>query len=662
MGAQEDLELSAPMTRRRLLQLTAAASVMAVAGCERVERDRGAGPPRGTTDTTDPSREPLDADLSRWSDPAAWGGRIPGEGDVAIVSRPVLLDVDVRVAGATIDPGGALYFDRAQSRTLETTGNVIVQGRLEMAPSTAAVTHRLVFVSVDEAAFTGGGSEVLASDIGLWVMGEGVLDTAGAPKTAWVRTAESVAKGARTLNLDREPSGWRVGDEIVLTPTLSPAIQAHWQAYDLATVSAIEGRVITIAGPTSFEHPAVTASDGAVLGSEVLNLTRNVAIEGTAGGRSHVFVKSTRALTVRYTTLRHLGPRRAKGRDSGFVPGRYALHLHLAGEGTRDSVIEGAVGRDCGSHTFVTHGSHGVTWRSCISHDTVEDPYWWDPPDKEKGIAVVPSDDVLYEGCVASLVRAGSDKDFHLAGFFLGAGTGNAARGCVAVGIAGKDESSGYIWPSNSQGLWTFEDCVAHNNRRNGIFVWQNTDRPHVISRFTGYHNGTYGIHHGAYLNRYLYDGGVLYGNGEGAVNVKALSKADAGGLRFVGLRCDAAQLSDFAVISVRHVLPSRGPVEFVRCSFSGYRVAAVGFLGGGTAPHVFDLVGNHYDANEFHLSSSIPPGSRIRVQDDVHGPLALERVDGAGALNERWNARVSPIPPPLGSELSTVRPLFRLT
>src|SRR5258708_24804180 len=99
------------------------------------------------------------------------------------------------------------------------------------------------------------------------------------------------------------------------------------------------------------------------------------------------------------------------------------------GEGSRGSVIDGSVGRECGSHAFVTHVSNGVTYRNCITHDTFEDAYWWDRSDRS-GIGGPPTDDVLYDRCVASLVRTDPPfRGFRLAGFFLGAGTGNVARG-----------------------------------------------------------------------------------------------------------------------------------------------------------------------------------------------------------------------------------------
>jgi hypothetical protein len=517
-----------------------------------------------------------------------------------------------------------------------------------MHPALPSVVHRLLFVDVDEKRFVGGGKDVIASDVGLWVMERGTLDTAGSAKAAWLRTEGSVDAEATTIELQEEPTGWQVGDELVLTPTAGPADQEQWLSYDQVRVAGITGRTIELEGQIASDHPEVPVSDARSLTPEVLNLSRNVRIEGTPTGRSHIFVTSAVRQSVRHTSLRHMGPRQAVPNGPSrqvdeFVAGRYAIHMHLVEEGSRDSRMEGVVARDCGSHAFVTHFSHGVTWKDCVTHDTVEDPYWWDPRDKEADIAELPSNEVTYDRCVASLVRAGSPNDFRLTGFFLGAGTGSAATGCVAVGVEGQRDSSGFLWPTNSEGVWRFDGNVAHNNRLNGTFAWQNTDLAHRITAFTGYHNGGFGIDHAGYRNRYRYEDSALYANARGAVNVRAVSKADAGLLQFVNLACDGAGLCDYNVELDHHVQPPREPTEFVGCSFRGARVAAFGIIGEGSHPHLVDVLESSFDGNEFWLSDTIPKDSVIRVSQGEQGWLALRRGDTEGALRSEWNARVKP-------------------
>jgi hypothetical protein len=140
-----------------------------------------------TTTTTGPQPATPSGGGSRWSDPKSWSNGVPGAGDVAVVSRRILLDLDTQVAGVVIDPAGELVFDPAASRTLRSTGNVVVRGRLTMRPSSVAQEHQLTFQGVNEAKFVGGGMDVMASDVGLWVVDAGVLDLEGAPRRAWTR-------------------------------------------------------------------------------------------------------------------------------------------------------------------------------------------------------------------------------------------------------------------------------------------------------------------------------------------------------------------------------------------------------------------------------------------------------------------------------------------
>lgn len=654
MADREKVDGKPTLSRRRVLRLGGTAGLLATAATT-AGWQAGVGPwaeaeddePRPSAATTVHSQV-----AGRWSDPATWGGRVPGERDLAVVSTPVELDVDARVAGVEIDPGAGLEFRPDAGATLESSGNVVVRGRLAMMPASPAVVHRLVLVDVDEAGFVGGGEEVIASDVGLWIMGPGMLDTAGSAKTAWLRTQGGVDAGATKIDLGEEPTGWQTGDEVVITPTTRPGDDDHWLAYDSARITAINGRTVELDTPVSSPHPEVAVSEARTATPEVLNLSRNVRIEGTSTGRSHVFVSSTKRQNMRHTALRHMGPRQAvkggkTGAEDDFVSGRYGVHIHMVEEASRGSLFEGVVARDCGSHAFVTHFSHGVTWRDCVTHDTVEDPYWWDPRDKDAEVPELPTNDVIYDRCVASLVRAGMPNDFRLTGFFLGAGTGTSATGCVAVGIEGERDSSGYLWPTNSEGVWRFEDNVAHNNRVNGTFAWQNSELPHVVTGFTSYHNGGFGIDHSGYRNRYLYEDSVLYANGKGALNVRAVSKAQAGLLQFVNLACDGAGLSDYDVVLGHHVQPPNEPTEFVDCSFRGHKVAAFGIIGDGSNPHLVDVVDSTFEGNELWLSPDIPKDSVIRLDRGDQGWLVARPVDAEGTLRPEWNARVTSVPAP---------------
>jgi hypothetical protein len=586
--------------------------------------------------------------IARWSDPATWGGRVPGKKDVAVISKKILLNVNARVRGVVIKPTGALIFHPDRSVTLRSKGNVVVRGRLTIRPAKPATIHRLEFPEIDESRFVGGGMKVLPSDVGLWVTGSGVVDVAGSPKLAWTRATGTIASGSTSINLQHDPVGWRVGDEVVLTPTLPPSNTTHDVAYDVGTVASVDrlSRRITLTSPTSFEHPAVEVTPGVVHTPEVLNVTRNVRIEGTAAGRAHVWMHSSRAQSFRYAAFRHLGPRKPIENAFPFskpVLGRYGLHFHQMEEASKGSIVKGVVVRESGNHAFVTHHSHGVTFRDCVTHDTFEDAYWWDPSPHADVDHAPPTDDVLYERCVASMIRADPPNDghFRLAGFSLGAREGNAIRDCVAVGVQGGLDSSGYVWPEESHGLWKFENCLAHNNRSNGITVWQTNNFPHVVSRFTAYHNGRFGIRQGQYVNVFLYEDTVLYGNKVGGVLSNATSRVSPV-QRFSGLVCDQAGLSPYCVVGAQLVpVPDKAP-DFIECQFRGYTKAAFGFIDPFPYPNVLNIINCTFEANEFWLASDIHPGTHIDLSDPARGKITLRRADQPGLFRPEWNASVS--------------------
>jgi hypothetical protein len=574
----------------------------------------------------------------RWSDPRTWNGNVPGPGDVAVISSDVTLDTDALVAGVIVEPGATLSFLGVRSITLKSSGNVVVRGRLSMKPSASSIKHRLRFVRVNESRFVGGGKNVRASDVGLWVMGNGVLDLDGSRKRAWTRTVSGVPADATVINLRHDPRGWRVGDRIVLTPTGSPAKRNFHSAYDEARIKSINGRTVTLTRPTRFAHPAVAVKQGKRFTPEVLNLTRNVVIEGTPKGRAHVFIRSKRRQSVEHVVLSHMGP--------SHVLGRYPLHFHESGHTSHGSIVRGTVVTSSGNHAFVPHGSHGIKFVSCISHDTMEDPYWWDFPQEHHRMMDF-SRGITWDHCVASLVRADPrETNLRKGAFTLAAGKNNVIRNCVATGVRGGEESSGFHWRAEGGGLepWAFERNVSHNNERNGAFNWQNDRRVGKADGFVAYHNGGFGISQGAYRNPYRFNDATLYGNALGAIKLNAVSTHLP--LRFVDSVFDGAGLSDSLVVTDDHQVRAGVPTQFVRCKFKGYKHSAVWVAADRkrkSIPNWIDLVDSRFEGNEFFLHQNAAPDTRLRVRDRAHGRITVQRWDRPGTPRREWNASVWP-------------------
>jgi hypothetical protein len=654
-------------TRRRALRLMGAGG-LAGAGYvllqntlddegTRVSRRGGAsgsrevhtGHPRDTTTTTESTDSP--GQLARWSDPSTWGGRVPGPGDVAVVERPVLLDVDAETDGVRITDGGELVFDPRASRTLRTTSNINVDGALRMKPQNARAVHRITFAGVDERNVTGGHTHVpIPTDVGLWVLGTGVVEVAGAAKTAWTRATGSLRAGARRIQV-AEASGWRRGDEIVVTPTEPPTVEDYTQHHDRVRIAAVDGTTITLDRPLRHPHPEVTVRDGVTYRAEVLNLTRNTVIEGTRRGRAHIMILSSRPQQLSYLELPHLGPQQANPEGGDEAPvgvtGRYGLHFHMVGDGSRGSVVEGVVVRDGGNHAYVAHLSNGVTFRDCIAHDMAEDAYWWDfAPDDDPGS--VPSHDIVYERCVAHLVRHGSDK-YGLTGFMLGSGTGNVARECVAVAIMGYTESaSGFEWTAASHepdNTWVFEDNLAHNVANSGIYYWQSEIPKSYVDRFTSYHSG-HGLFAGSYSNMVSYRDCTIYACRESGLTINAVPDAPTRRgetITFERMYVDQAGLTDYAVDITEHVVDSDLETQLTESTFKGGRTAQVGIPVGGEFSQRYRFQDCTFDGNAFWLSDDVPSNTALRVVDERHGSIVVRRADQDGEVNGDWNAAVTP-------------------
>ncbi|MGH8883801.1 MAG: hypothetical protein ACRDYX_01230 [Egibacteraceae bacterium] len=570
--------------------------------------------------------------FSDWHEPATWpGGGVPGVDDVVTVNTAVRLSRDVEVAELRIEPGGRLLLDPTKAVRLASRGNVVVKGRLTMRPANPQTVHVLSFPAVNEAAFVGGGMAVVAGDVGLWIVEDGILDAVGSAKLAWTRLQGGVSAGASTITVREAPVGWQIGDRIAIVPT-SPlrSDTSHSTDYDERAIAGISGQVVTLSAPTQFAHPEVAGRWTA----EVLNLSRNVRIEGVPDGKAHVmFLHGHRPQTVAHVELTHLGPDKPHegNGEPVSVLGRYALHFHFCGDGARGSVVEGVVAHDCGSHAFVPHSSHGITFRSCVAHRTRGEQFWWDPGDL--------THDTVWERCLASRAER-EGKSFSTTGFFLGAGARNVCRDSVAVGTQGPN-SSGYFWNNGANGVWDFNGCLAHNMTVSGIRVWQNSSWIHTIRNTTIYHAKAQGVSHGAYRNSYHYDQLVIHGCGVGIVQTAQTGPSQDVDIDFDGTRGDQpiGQPLRFTGVQVTSctlpltlsngALPAIGATVYRNCPFGSVLIAAPERSRG-----AWDFVNCGLTPNRVTIVKAPADGMLLRAQD------------GASAWEMDQSRTVRTIPP----------------
>lgn len=361
--------------------------------------------------------------------------------------------------------------------------NVVVNGVLKMRGSgNVASPTTLRFLGINETTFVGGGLAVLSTDPGLWVMDQGRLDIQGTFKTGWTRDPGSAV-------------GWIASDEMWITPT-DPGDE--------------NARVWALGDPVPRAYPAVPKA-------EVFNLSRDVLIEGQPGARAHIFIfTSGQPSTIKHCALRYLGPRSAALDD--VILGRWPIHFHHGFDTHRGSLVEGVTARDCGSHVYVGHNSHGITFRDCISFRNMTPPFWWD--DQQQ------SDDQIWDHCLAVETETATNFVAFNAGFEFGFGFGNQAIDCCAAATRGGSSTGGFKWTKQGanpdgfvppqSGTWDFIDCVGHN-QKNGVSWWQNTPTGHENTRFVGYNhrlaNDGRGAFIGAYNNRVHFTDIVLRGN-----------------------------------------------------------------------------------------------------------------------------------------------------
>lgn len=463
-----------------------------------------------------------------------------------------------------------------QSTDLNLTDVLQIDGTLELDPRTSVtitttkniivtgklishpnpgVNHLINFVKIDESKFVGGGDTVLDSDIGLWVTGAGQLDLQG----SYI-----------SLGSDYDPESKTFVNDIT-------EAMAGYQP--------------------------------------------NLRIEGTATGQSHIFIKSSKPQTFKNVQFRYMGPRKDTTGDGikEIVLGRYACHFHHCEEGSRGSIIEGCIARDCNSHCFVPHGSHGITMRSNFVTKVLEAPFWYDPGHK--------TNDLIWEHNTVinvGFIPRAADQDTGgpqggVNGFLLGFGDGNICRGNVVVGTTGDYRAAGaYNWPElrddndaskDLTSSWLFEDNIAIDCP-SGDEVWQNSEHYHIITGSV-YINCDVPFYHGAYSNDYArYNCRYIGGTSE----VWAASDSTRR-ILFVNCTFDA-QGADYCVVINEGPGVGALPIMFRNCRFLNFGKKAILNQNPGAGVKHVDVVDCGLPATAYQVSSKAISGEWIRVQE----------------------------------------------
>ena len=452
----------------------------------------------------------------------------PGDPQTITVSGNVTWSVE-----KTIDAGHVLQFDPNVTTTLTVHGNLTIKGELEMHPANPNVRHRLVFDTADENASQGTPSPdpvpytaAMGSDKGLWVLQGGVLDVVGSYREPWARSTIGLPVGTTTFTVDRSIQGWGHGDVLQIAPMLR-----NDYAFETVVIDSVSGTTVTLQSPLTKGHGAVAVPGQPNAKPEILNLTRNAQIWGeppnarfpddttqnnSGHGRAHILINSDRTAvqTINNALIRYMGPRKYLAAITGsrFVGGRYGIHFHKSGNFNDGSMVSGTIVEDSGSHAFVAHMSHGITFSKTIAIDDSETPYWWDvQANEEAWLNNDQTDRITYNSTVAADIDTDPQGSIiRLAGYSASCGNGNVLTNSVAINIQAGTQSSAVLWPEGANACpntWNVNNDVAHNSPSSGLFSWQNdTEDAHDLTNtFVGYNLGEPCVEHGAYRNAFQY-------------------------------------------------------------------------------------------------------------------------------------------------------------
>lgn len=315
-----------------------------------------------------------------WSDASIWeAGRVPGSGDDVRISpgTEVLYDVKSEALVRTLHVAGALRFARDRD-TLLNVGNILVSPDVTRAsadPGVDDLSHDHKDAEHMSAALLEAGSALEPiphprtarirlhfiegmnpeQSPAIVVQPGGRLELHGAPMNrTWIKLGARANAGHDGVRLDGEVTGWRAGDEVVVTGGDRNEGNDD-SSLERRSIRAIEGQTVTLDRPLEGEH----WGEGEFR-SEIANLSRNVIVESADpdGVRGHTMFHRHAAGSISYARFAHLGK---KG-----ILGRYPIHFHLARDTMRGSSIVGVSIVDSHNRWVTLHGTHYIAVRDCV--------------------------------------------------------------------------------------------------------------------------------------------------------------------------------------------------------------------------------------------------------------------------------------------------------
>ena len=337
------------------------------------------------------------AQSGHWSDPTTWSPqRIPMSGDRVLVRRGdhVTYDVSSDEQIRLLQVVGTLAFSRERSTLLD-VGILKVQDSDECSESGFACDFEGASASGEPLKAPGGVMPTLEigtlddpiparytarirlrylegfdrNDAPALVCCAARMELHGAPLSrTWVKLGANAAAGDRSVVPADDITGWRVGDEVIVTGSEHQYASGSFRddpdavGTEIRVIRTIDRKQRTL----GLDRPLENVHFGSGrFRSEVANLSRNVIIESAEpeGVRGHTLYHAFSHGGISYARFAHLG-------KEG-VLGRYAIHYHLIGDTMRGSQVLGAAIVDSHNRWVTVHGTQYLVVRDCVGYRSV---------------------------------------------------------------------------------------------------------------------------------------------------------------------------------------------------------------------------------------------------------------------------------------------------
>lgn len=338
-----------------------------------------------------------------WSDAATWGGSAPGVGDRVHIPMGISVTVDAVLPDTyrTIRVDGSLNFATDVNTELRYdtyVGSMMSSLTIgtEANPIQSGVTARVLVEDIGDFVIDDAASpDYDPRHLGLGMIQMGSLTVHGMEREASASFVGAKA-GDTVLSVDRVPSNWVLGDEIVIANAKRDAT-----GDEVRTITGLDAAARTMTLDSALEEDHITPRhtvEGLTLRMHIINLTRNIIFEtadvndnrehsalfdtvdssGAAitvpelSRRGHNMFMHNNNVSIKYAKFFEMGRtdknqkylKNASIDETGTVikpagnpVARYPVHFHRAGASTALAVVEGCVVQASPGWGYVNHSS-----------------------------------------------------------------------------------------------------------------------------------------------------------------------------------------------------------------------------------------------------------------------------------------------------------------